>query len=87
LISRVLWRTYQQLAGSEAALSGRQMSQLLDLLKRAPDGPPGELHLPGAIRARYRRGQITFECHHPRYGTSQVGPCGEGPRAGDQESA
>ncbi|MCK4411982.1 MAG: tRNA lysidine(34) synthetase TilS [Candidatus Eisenbacteria sp.] len=87
LVSRVLWLSYQDLAGPEAVLSGRQMSRLLELLQRVPDGPPGEVHLPGAIRARYRRGRIVLEFHQPRPGIPNRRQSPRPLREGDQESA
>jgi hypothetical protein len=84
LAARALWNAYQELAGPEAVMNGRQIRELRRLLARAPDGPPGEVHLPGAIRARYRRGRLHLEFHAPRPGTSDTEP---GRGGEDQESA
>ncbi len=46
--TRVLWMAYQELAGSESALSSEHMRQLLRLVTQARGA---QVHLPGAVQA------------------------------------
>ncbi len=64
--SQALWLAYQELAGPEAALPGRRVEELLDLARRAARRERGEVHLPGEIRVRARRGRLLFEPHVAR---------------------
>ena len=83
VISRVIWLTYQDLAGPEGVLGSRHMSKLVGLARSAPGGGTGELHLPGEIRVRLRRGRLIFEHHRarPEADGPQAAPGGEAPRA------
>jgi len=73
--SRLLYHAYQRLAGSDRALDRRHVAALLALAGCAGPQPqlPREVHLPGAIRARRRRGRIQFEHHAPRPGKDARG--------------
>jgi tRNA(Ile)-lysidine synthetase-like protein len=83
VISRVIWLTYQDLAGPEGVLGSRHMSELVELARSAPGGGAGELHLPGEIRARLRRGRLILEHHRARPDADgpQAAPGSRSPRA------
>ncbi|MCK4304655.1 MAG: hypothetical protein KAY24_10500, partial [Candidatus Eisenbacteria sp.] len=66
LITQVLWRTYQRIAGPEVALGTRHMQALLGLVAKCRDRSTSEVHLPGRVRARLADGQILIEFHSPR---------------------
>ena len=81
ITSRVMWMAFQQLKGPEATLTGRHMTDLLELLEKVPEGSTpavnsgcsacrgerdlGEVHLPGRIRVRLAGGRLHYEPHRP----------------------
>jgi tRNA(Ile)-lysidine synthase len=66
VVTRVLWRAYQSLAGRHAALGRRHARALLSALRTAAGGESACVHLPGRVRACFTRERIRFEPHEPR---------------------
>jgi len=78
LITRVLWLAYQEISGTDTALSGSHMQSLLNLVDRChrarsgrasnrqPVAASQETHLPNRIRARLKKKEMIFEYHDPR---------------------
>jgi len=71
--TRVLWMAYQELAGSEGALSSEHMRQLLRLLAEARCAADGahaasasQLHLPGSLRVVRSKQWLRFEFRDPQ---------------------
>jgi hypothetical protein len=80
--TRVLWQAYQELAGSEAALSSEHTRQLLRLLRMPAAESPGEVRLPDGVLGIRAGGELRFERRASRAGGSAAPDrrAGENPR-------
>ncbi len=78
VVTRVLWQAYQELAGSDAALSSEHTRQLLRLLQVQAAEGPGRVHLPGGVYGWVADGRLRLERGAARAGGSATAAGGAG---------